>query len=242
MATRKILKNTSGSDIDISRTGLTIPAGEQIELVPQQFSLYSNPNTIDEITTVLNSEGLVVNDGNQDFPSDVGKAHLENVNGVIREHNDVTLLPGFGENAPELVRISDALIGFCMREGDEIFAETRLNNYAGNSVEFQIHIAIDNDVSDRWIQFEVNYWTTNGVDDKAANVLSGTLTMGPVEVPDTPWRVFESEVSIPASAFANGEKYLYVGIKRVTAAGKTAPANHPTVLRYCKKFWKVEAT
>jgi len=70
------------------------------------------------------------------------------------------------------------------------------------------------------------------------NTVLDTLIMGPFEVPTAPWQVFEATVSVPASAMENGEKYLFIGVKRVTATGKTAPTNHPNVLRYCKKYWE----
>ena len=70
------------------------------------------------------------------------------------------------------------------------------------------------------------------------NSVNGTLQMGATEVPSTPWRVFEAIVTVPSSAFDNGEKYIYIGIKRVTAIGKTSPTNHPNILRYCKRYWE----
>lgn len=235
MAQRKIITNDSGSTATYG--GKTLADQESYELSKFEWVRWAADNNIHN---AISSGDLLVGNGSENFDVELGLAHIQNPPGIIREHSDVTLLPGFGENAPEIVRISPALIGFCMRNADEIFGETRLNNYAGGDVQFQLHLAIDNSTADRWIQFDVHYWTTNGLDDKPANVESGTLQMGPVEVPTTPWLVFEEEVSIPASEFANGEKYLFVSIERVTATGKTAPANHPTVLRYCKKFYRVD--
>lgn len=234
----KIIKNESGSDIDLVVGGFTVGAGEQIEVNEQNYSLLAIQDFIDEIEPYLNSGDIVINNGSEDLPADVAKQHLISIQGVVLEHNDVTLIPSAGENAPELVKISDSITASCMRIGDEIFGHTRMDNLAGGDVPIQLHMVIDNAVSDRWIQFEVSYFTTTGLDEKPANSIDGTVTMGPVEVPTTPYGVFEANVDIPASAWQNGENYLFIGVKRVAATGKTAPTNHPGVLRYCKRYFK----
>jgi len=236
--TVKTLKNVSGSDIEITRLGLVVPASEEISIAVQNHTLLASPLTIDEITPFVESEDLVINDGTEDLPSDVGLAHISSVQGVVREHNDITLLPAIGEAAPEIAKISNAVVGHCLLVGEEIFGQTRIDNLAGGDVIFQMHLTINNTVADRWIQYEVSYFTTTGFDEKACNTPDGTVTIGPVEVPTTAFGVFEAQCVIPASAWENGEKYMFLGVKRVTATGKTAPTNDPVTLRYCKEYFK----
>lgn len=234
MAQKKIITNNSGSTQQILNRD--IPNTQSYDIPPHLWFELSSDETIHSL---ILSEDYVVNDGSQDLEPDVGHAHVQSINGVVRNHSDITLLPAVTVKAPEVVRISDATIGFNMMVGEEIFGQSRLNNYAGNSVEIQLHMAIDNSIADRWIQFNVHYITTNGINDKSMNSVNGTLQMGPIEVPTTPWRIFEAVVTIPHTAFENGEKYIYIGIERVTATGKTAPTNHPAILRYCKRYWEV---
>lgn len=234
MTQTKIIKNVSGSQVQILNRDIT--DGAFYNVPPHMWSELAIDSNLH---TLILSGDLVINDGNLDLQADVGLAHLQMVHGVVRNHSDITLLPAVTANAPEVCRLSAANIGFCMEIGNEIFGQSRINNYAGDDVEVQIHMAIDNATADRWVQFNVHYITTNGINDKAMNVVNATLSMGPVEVPTTPWRVFESVVNIPATAFENGEKYIYIGIERVAAVGKTEPVNHPNVLRYCKRYWEM---
>lgn len=232
MSHKRIIKNLSGVTKQILNRD--VPHNSEYDVPPHFWSELAIET---EIQSFLNSGDYVLNNGTEDMPSSVAIYSVTSLGGVVRNHSDITLLPAVTENAPEVCRISGASIGFCMSQGDEIFGQTRLNNYAGGDVEVQLHICIDNSTADRWIQFDVHYITTNGFNDKAMNSVNGTLEMLE-EVPTTPWRIFESVVTIPASAFANGEKYIYIGIERVEATGKTAPTNHPNILRYCKRYWE----
>lgn len=191
-----------------------------------------------ELHALLESGDLVMNDGSEDLAPKVGKSHAESINGVVRNHSDITLLPAVTANAPEVVKISNASIGFKLSEGDEIFGQSRINNYAGGDVEVQLHLAVDNDVADRWVQYEVHYIVTNGRNDKSMNSVNGVLQLGPTQVPTVPWRIFEGAATIPSSEFDNGEVYLFMGIQRVAAVGKTEPTNDPAILRYCKRYWE----
>lgn len=232
MSNKRIIKNVSGVTKQILNRD--VPNNSEYDIPPH---FWSEAAIDDEIKSLILSGDYILNNGTQDMPVDVAIYSITSLGGVVRNHSDITLLPAVTENAPEVCRISDASIAFCMNQGDEIFGQTRINNYAGGDVEVQLHMCIDNSIADRWIQFDVHYITTNGVDDKNMNSIDGTLEMLE-EVPTTPWRIFETVVTIPASAFANGEKYIYIGIERVEAVGKTSPTNNPNILRYCKRYWE----
>lgn len=236
MAQTKIIKNQSGLTKQILNKD--VEDGSEYN-VPSNLWLELAEDIV--ISDLVDSEDFVVNDGSMDLPANVGHSHIKTIPGVIRDHSDITLLPAVTQNAPEVMRISDACIVFCMGLNDEIFGQSRFNNYAGGDLEIQLHMAIDNSDSDRWVQFEISYITTNGFNDHQMSSALNTLVMGPIEVPTTPWRIFESVVTIPESDLSNGEHYIYIGIKRVSATGKTAPSNAPGILRYCKRYWqKVE--
>jgi hypothetical protein len=64
---KKIIKNTTNSDIDIIETGRRIPALGQIEIDPIRYLYWATPETITEITPLINSGDLIVNDGIQDL-------------------------------------------------------------------------------------------------------------------------------------------------------------------------------
>lgn len=234
----KILKNTTSLDIILTVNGFTVPAMSDVTVVVQNYELLASDNSISELTPLINSGDIIINNGSEDLPAQVGINHISSVQGVIYEHGDITLLPAVTVNAPEVMKISDAVIGNCLEVGEEIFGQTRVDLWAGGDVSFQLHCCINNTDLDKWVQFDVSYFTTNGINDKQANAIPSVLTTDAFEVPSTAYRVFEISVDIPSSAFANGEKYLFVGVKRITATGKDAPTNHPVILRYCKQYYK----
>jgi len=233
MSQKKIIQNVSGTTKQILNRD--VANGDSYDVPPH---LWSELAIDTEIHNAVTAEEYIINNEMVDLVAEVGLAHLQVIGGVVDNHSDITLLPAVTENAPAVIRISDAAIGFDMDIGTEIFGHSRINNYAGNGVNVQLHMAINNTEADRWIQFNVHYITTNGRTDKQMNSVNGTLQMGPVAVPTTAWRVFEEEVTIPSTAFDNGEVYIYIGVERVEAVGKTAPTNNPVVLRYCKKYWE----
>jgi hypothetical protein len=237
MIQQKIVRNESGSTIQILNREMADT--ESYDVPPHMWAELAFDSDLHSLVT---SGDFVINDGNVDLIAPVGLAHIQNIQGVVRNHSDITLLPAVTENAPAIKRLSDASIGFYMEIDNEIYGQSRINNYAGDDVEVQLHMAIDNTTADRWIEFEVSYITTNGLNDKAMDVVNGVLQMGAIEVPTTAYRIFEAVVNIPASAFANGEKYIYIGIKRVIAAGETAPTDHPVILRYCKRYWEIQTS
>lgn len=233
MTIKKIIKNLTGSTYQIINRDIANNSSYDID---QSFWLELSNDT--SIHDLISAGTLVMNDGSIDLPESVGVAHAESITGVVKHHGDITLLSSIGENAPAVVKISNAVVGFEMEINDEIYGQSRVDNYAGGDVKIQIHMAINNTVADRWIQFEVSYWTTNGLNDKNADIVTDTLIMGPIEVPTTAYRIFETSVSVPSSAFSSNEKYIFIGIKRVVATGKTAPANNPTIFRYCKEYYE----
>jgi len=233
MSQRKIIKNQSGSTQQILNRD--VANGDQYEIPSGHWNDLSINS---DIISKINSKDYVVNDGNVDLNSTVALAHIQNLHGVVKEHSDVTLLPFVSDNAPELYMISDASIGQRMMVGEQIFGQTRIDNLVDDNVKIQLHLSIDNNIADKWIQFELSYIKTTGDGDKNMNTPDGTVTFGPIEVPTTPYQIFKSTVSIPSEGFNSEEHYIFLGIKRVAAIGKTEPTNNPIVLRYCKIFYK----
>lgn len=65
----KILKNTTGADIEIFTAGnQVVPAGSQVTLAPEDFAQqWATDDVLTEVTPLLTSGDLVVNDGNNDL-------------------------------------------------------------------------------------------------------------------------------------------------------------------------------
>lgn len=216
--------------------GVTLAPSESYTLSTTQYSEWAaNPKVIADIQ----SGDLIVNNGNSDLNAKLGELHIKS--GVVFAHEDVALLPGAGTNAPALVPVNSSAVGFDMEIGDKIYGQTRIDGLVGDFVEFQIHYTINNSDLNRNIQFDLTYFTTNGRSDlKTINISDGTVTIGPDVVENTPWLVREVVVNIPATAFQKGETYLFVGITRVDPTPLASPTENPIVLRYCKRYYKVD--
>lgn len=63
----KILKNTTTSDIELNTIGLTIPANSQITIQVEDYLLLASEDSITEITPLINSGDIIVNDGIDDL-------------------------------------------------------------------------------------------------------------------------------------------------------------------------------
>lgn len=230
----KIIKNNKG--ITDVWAGVTLAPSETYTLSTTQYSEWAaNSKVISDVQ----SGDLVINDGNSDLSAELGELHIKS--GVVFVHEDVALLPGAGVDAPALVPINGSAVGFEMNIGDKVYGQTRVAGLVGDFVEFQVHYTIDNVDANKNIQFELSYFTTNGVNDsKAINIADGTVVIGPNVVENTPWLVREAVVEIPAFVFQNEEVYLFVGITRVDPTPLTSPTNNPVVLRYCKRYYRVD--
>lgn len=73
----KILKNTTGSDIDLDVSGLRIPASGQITVDETQYLLLASADSITELTTPINSGDIIVNDGTADLSASEGLAYIQ---------------------------------------------------------------------------------------------------------------------------------------------------------------------
>lgn len=62
-----ILKNTTGSEIELLNLGISIPASGQYVIQSDDFSVFYTDDNINEITTLINSGDIVVNDGSADL-------------------------------------------------------------------------------------------------------------------------------------------------------------------------------
>jgi hypothetical protein len=234
---QKILKNTTASDIELQVIGITVAANSSSTIHSTDFAILASEDSINELTSLINSGDIVVNDGNNDLTSEVGIAHVET--GVAFKHEDIHLSPILGENPAEIVVVNSCIPGYKMEVGDIIYGQTRIDRLVGDKVEFQIHMAVDNTTADRWVQFEVKYFTSNGRDDlKQIDTIDGTVNSEQKEIPTTAYAMFETVVDIPSTAFNSDENYLFVCVERITPAGKTSPTENPIILRYCKRYYE----
>lgn len=63
----KILKNTTLSDIELLELGVTVPASGQYEVGTSDYLILAQSNSISELTSLINSGDIIVNDGTDDL-------------------------------------------------------------------------------------------------------------------------------------------------------------------------------
>lgn len=233
MGFTKIVTNTTINPI--TRLGVILQPSIAYEIPKESFAEWSvNAQVVSDIE----NGDIIVNNGVEDLSVQLALAHIDS--GISFVHEDVSLLPAIGLDSPELIRLCPTTIGYNMEIGNEIFAQTRIDKLVGDFVQIQIHYTINNNESDKWVQFDVSYFTTDGRSDlKQVNTPDGTVTIGPDEVETSPYLVRESVVNIPTTAFNSDENYLFLGIKRVAPTAKNSPTNNPIALRYCKRYYKI---
>lgn len=101
----KILKNTTGSDIDIKSIGLTVSASSQITIQVQDYLLLSSDDVVAELQTYISSGDIVVNNGSVDLDSEDGA--------------DFILYP----DRADAVSFDDSSFGFDAEDVQEAFQE-----------------------------------------------------------------------------------------------------------------------
>jgi len=80
---RKILKNPTVSEVVIDDTGITIVAGGEYILVPQDWDLWSSSaDAVDQIV----AGNIIVNDGENDLPIRVGIGLVQDNQVVLNEY------------------------------------------------------------------------------------------------------------------------------------------------------------
>jgi hypothetical protein len=72
----KILKNTTLSDIELIELGITIPASGQFTVEVTDYLFLGSEETLSEITSLINSGDIVVNDGTSDLSANDGIAYI----------------------------------------------------------------------------------------------------------------------------------------------------------------------
>ena len=73
----KIIKNTTGTDIELQVLGVTVPASGQIQLSVEDYLDLSSDISILELTPLINSGNIVINDGITDLPIVEALAYIE---------------------------------------------------------------------------------------------------------------------------------------------------------------------
>ena len=82
----KILKNTTGSAIELSVIGLSIPASSQITIEVQDYLLLGSSDSTTEIDPLITSGDVVVNDGTSDLSVSEGQNYIryaDNANNIL---------------------------------------------------------------------------------------------------------------------------------------------------------------
>lgn len=224
-----IIKNTDV--VDHQWGGVVIAASNQYVMQEvDRIRFLSDEHFLQSLTDLT----AVINDGTQDLNPEQGLLLVEKKLKLV--HEALAFSPAIGISAPEIIVLTttSAAHGHRFEIGDEMFALTHFENIVLNDVQLQLHMAIDNATADRWIEFEFDLLSTTGILDKAIDGVDATITTGPVQVPTTPFLIFDAKASIPTTLFANGEDNIFIRLRRIAPSGKVAPTNHPVVVRIDK--------
>ena len=65
----KVIKNTTGSAIDIKSVGIILAASSQLTVEPTDYPLLGSSDVVAELTPLINSGDIVVNTGDEDLPA-----------------------------------------------------------------------------------------------------------------------------------------------------------------------------
>jgi hypothetical protein len=231
MSNVKILKNQSGDTIKIVGVPIqdegqyTVPSNKWLDLAEY-----------DGLEDLIDSGDIVVNNGEEDLSPDIAKSHVNF--GAVKVVHEMDFLTGNGENAPAIEEISNSLIALAVDINDKFYSSAKLTNIIGDTVKFRFYICVNNTEADKWGQAKICYRTSTGMMDKQMNSIDGCITIGPVEVPTTPYIIFPAEITIPTTYFSNGETQLYVGVERETPGTKPSFSGSFYVLKYEVEYWQ----
>jgi len=235
MTHKKIIRNESGITRQIVNGD--IADGQSLDVQPNFWLELINDH---EMHDLIESGDLVVNDGEVDLSPAAGVLHVQ---GRLNDaHEPIQFSAPIGVNAPEAIALNGASYGFAFDIGNELYTFSHLHHPIGSEdVTIQLHMAVDNAIADRWIQFEFTFLTTTGIGDKLMNTYDDVVQTIQKEVPTTPFLIFDLKTVLPAEYFSNGEDNIFLKVKRITATGKTAPTNRPVIVRM-DKIYKQEKT
>lgn len=73
----KIVKNTTGSDIEVAAAGITLVASSSYTIDVSDYTLWASDAVIDEITTAINAGDIVINDTVDDLSAARGLDYLK---------------------------------------------------------------------------------------------------------------------------------------------------------------------
>ena len=227
---KRIIKNLSGETKQILKR--TVVNGDQFDIPPHLWLELIDNTGIFELVT---SGDYVVNDGDIDLSPDAAILHLQlSVDAV---HEPVEFSAIFGDNTPEVAALNEATYGLKFDIGDEIRMVTHLDNpLPTEDISLQLHLGIDNTVADRWVQFEITFLTTTGIGDKTLNTHDAVINTSQIEVPTTPYLIFDIVTLLPVEYFENGEDNIFFKIRRIDPIGKTSPENRPALVRVDKIY------
>ena len=88
----KIVKNTTGSDIALSDTGVTVPASGQYALNPSENHIWAESIVISpasQLVTLITSGDIVINNGTVDLSAASGIRFLEYPDRISIQEDDV---------------------------------------------------------------------------------------------------------------------------------------------------------
>jgi hypothetical protein len=223
---KKIVKNPTNADIVLKYAGVTIPALGQHDIDPSEFPLWATVNVVEEINDHLLVGDLIVYNGVEDLEQAVGKVHLEV--GTITTEKEVPLYAGAGETAGRLVELSPAMDAIGLAIGDSFKAVVDLEGLIGTLVNVRFDLAGNTAVADTWITFDIDTFSSTGIDNALVNTSNHESGILLTEIPAVPYQIFQAVKIADIALIDNGKRLANLGLKRVTT--NTGPLGNKTDL------------
>lgn len=232
-----VAKHNHTEDVLLDEVNLRLRSGEEYTVPELDTMLWRESQ---QVIDAIDNEHIIINNGNEDLDKVVGKEHV--LHGVKKVTEEMEMLSGGGANAPALDTLGADKLVLSVNIGDIFFSSKKFNNIVGSYVQSKFYMCVNNSDSDKWGQANVRYTSTTGCSDKSMNTNDGSITIGPVEVPTTPYLPFCASVILPSSILQNGETILFISVERETPTGKDSFTGPFFVLKYEVDYWaRVEA-
>lgn len=142
-ALKKIIKNTTNSDIDIGETGRRILANDQMEVDPIRYLYWSTPETILELTPFLNAGDIVINDGTSDLTAAEALRFLE--------YPDRITVKDSGTEVTSVVKTIDVTGGLSATDNGDGHVTLSTGGGAVEGRTFQVLFFNNGNTANKWL-------------------------------------------------------------------------------------------
>lgn len=167
----KILKNTTGSTIDLKKLGLSIPASNQITIETTDYALLASDDSVVELTTLINNEDIVVNNGTSDLSASQGLDYIkypDNSNSIIIDNTGIDI---------SSTDLTGALSDLANRHFGKEYCYNALNSFSTTSTTAQIVLTCSKDVPSGMYRIHWSFSITNSKENTNGRVNVGYTSL-----------------------------------------------------------------